>query len=496
MKLRDMKNKWFPIIGMSLLLLLLVVLEFFLTPEKEKKTSLGGGTIQIDSLVISEIMSVNKGSHADENGEIYDWIELYNGTNRDIDLGGYGLSDEDSGHTKWIFPSVTIRKKDYMVIYLSGKAESGLHANFSLNKAGGETITLKNKNGKVVDAVKTVSLDKNTVMIRDELGNWKKSNEITPGYSNNKEGREAYLSSLIEENDNLGITEFLPANKGNIALDGNFYSYIEIGNHGEKEVWLQDYFVSNDANKPFQYRLPNKYIKPGEVYLIYTSELNKDNHANFVLNKKNGNVILSKKNKIVEQVSYDNLINGFAYIKGSDDKFHINTNISPGYPNSEIALFSEKVRKNPSELIINEVMGSNQSYLVQNGGEYYDWIELYNNTNHDIHLSEYSLTLSEANKKMYQLPDKTLKSGEYYILMASGNVNLSNSKYEHTNFKISSSESIYLYHQNLLVDSVFFSSIPIGYSYGRNQKNGFYYFPKPTPGIENGNSDILEMPID
>lgn len=485
-----------PLLGLFLLTFLLIAVEYFLSPQKRKQFFLQDKSISLDALVINEIMTANKGAYADEFGEIYDWIELYNGTDEDIDLTGFALSDEESGHTKWIFPTCTIKKKEYLIVYLAGQAKEGLYANFALDKAGSEIITLKNKNGKVMDSVRTIALNKNISMARDSKGNWSKTSEISPGYRNDEEGRTAYLDSLRTEDENLEISEFLPSNKGNILLEKEFYSYIELRNKGKEDVFLKDYFISNETSKPFRYRLPNKVLKPNEVYVIYTSEIGKDNHANFSLSKKNGVVILSKKNKIVELVTYENVVNGFAYVKDLNGIFHENTNISPGYPNEQIENYALEECKNPEDLIISEVMSSNQHYLVQNGGEYYDWIELYNNTNHSIDLSEYSLTLSEKEKKKYVLPKVELKSGGYYLLMASGNVNLTNSTYAHTNFKISSSESIYLYHGEELADSLFFSSIPIGYSYGRSNTKGFYYFSKPTPGVQNSVSNILEMPIE
>ena len=39
------------------------------------------GEPNISSLVINEIMSSNSGSYSDEEGNLYDWIELYNGNN-------------------------------------------------------------------------------------------------------------------------------------------------------------------------------------------------------------------------------------------------------------------------------------------------------------------------------------------------------------------------------------------------------------------------------
>ena len=63
-------------------------------------------------------------------------------------------------------------------------------------------------------------------------------------------------------------------------------------------------------------------------------------------------------------------------------------------------------------------MSSNYSYLPQNSYNFYDWVELKNNSDKDINLSDYYITTSLNNMEMYQLEDKVLKPGEYYILMA------------------------------------------------------------------------------
>ena len=479
---------------MILSVIVLVLVESFLSPKEIETQGLGSGSIQINKLVINEVMTSNKGAYNDPDGNSYDWIELYNGSAKDIDLSGYGLSDADSGSTKWIFPSVTIKSKEYLIVYLASTNKQGLYANFSLNKAGGETLTLKTKSGKVVDSVKTLSIDKNTVMARNENGSWVATAEITPGYANNEEGRKNYLTNR-KQADDVVITEFLPNNKGNVDIDGRFYGYIEIQNQGEKEVSLKDYFVSNDPARPFLFRLPDITLKPQEVYVIYTSELDRENHALFALKKKSGSVILSKKDKVVEEETYEDISGGFAMIRLSDGSFRESSTVSPGYANTNEGMeqYVKEKRKNPNDLMINEVMSSNRTYLMQNGGEYYDWIELYNNTDHTIQLGDYALTNNDDNQKLYVLPNVELKSHEYYVIMASGDTNLSNSKYQHANFKISPSESLYLHKNDVLVDSVFVSNIPIGYSYGRGSNYGFYYYATPTPLARNNQNGILEI---
>lgn len=479
-----LKDNALLIIILIVVTILLILIDLLINNKENIFGSLSDDQININQLVINEIMTSNKGAYADINGNIYDWIELYNGSNEDINLSDYTLSDEESGKSKWIFPNVTIKSKEYLIIYLSGTNNEGLYANFALKKEGGELVTLKKPNGKVVDSIRTESLDKNTTMARDGEGNWFKTTEITPGFDNNTEGRNKYLESLKTTEDYLIINEFLPNNKGNFNVNGNFLSYIEVKNTGNETINLKEYFLSNDTSEPFSWQLPDVPLKSNEVYLFYTTELDNVNNTDFKLNKNSGTIILSKNNKIVEQVDYTNVTGGYAYIK-NNGTFYEGINISPGYDNSDIEKFNKEYRSNPKDLIINEVMTSNNTYLPQNGGNYYDWIELYNNSDKTIKLSDYTITTDVDNINLYKLEDKELKPGEYYILMASGNVNNSNSKYKHANFKVSPTESLYLYKNGELIDSVFVSSVPKEYSYGRN-KDGYYYFKTPTPGKANG----------
>ena len=70
--------------------------------------------------------------------------------------------------------------------------------------------------------------------------------------------------------------------------------------------------------------------------------------------------------------------------------------------------------------------------------------------------------------------------------MCSGDTALTNSKYYHSNFKLSDVEGIFLSKDNKVIDCMFIADVPYGYSYGRCEMVGYYYLEKPTPGQENG----------
>ena len=498
-ELKKFKNNIVLIIGLIILVILLSGLNLLITSDNNFVTGLDNGKINVNQLVINEIMTSNKGAYVDEFGNAYDWIELYNGSDSDIDLADYTLSDEESGNAKWIFPSITIKSKEYLIVYLAGTNADGLYANFALAKSGGELLTLKKPNGKVVDTIRTKSLEKNNVMARNSEGEWQITTDITPGFDNNEDGRKKFLASLIStEDEPIMLNEILTSNKGNFNINGEFLTYIEIKNTGDETINLSEYYLSDDINEPFSWKLPDIDLKGGEVYLFYTSGLDNQNNTDFTPNKNSGTIILARKNKIVEQFNYTDVTGGYAYIK-NNGKFYEGINISPGYNNDIDGLkdFNDKIRKNPNDLMINEVMNSNNTYLAQNGGNYYDWIELYNNSDKTINLSDYSITTDVDNKTLYKLENKELKPGEYYILMASGETKYSNSKYKHANFKISPTESLYLYKEGEIIDSVFISNVPNEYSYGRNSKGGYYYYKKPTPGKVNVTpiTDIAYAPV-
>lgn len=496
-------NVLFFIVCLGLLVILILLgLLFGNKTNNLDNEELTDGEINITSLVINEIMASNKGVIADENGNLSDYIELYNGSSKEISLKNYGLSDEESS-VKWTFPDVVIDAKSYLVVYLGGKNSKGLVTNFKLKSTGGEVITLFKPNGKVIDAVETNPLDSNTVMARNKDAKWVIQTQPTPGFENTKEGHIDFIASLVSNEESfLEINEILPSNKGNFKNESAEYSgYIEIKNVGKKSIDLANYGLSNSEDASFKWQFPSVKISSGEVVVVFTSGINSKEgelNASFKLNTKNGVAVLTNnKGKVIDKVKYENLANGVGFIK-QEDKFLESSSISPGYQNTVdgINSFQKKYLKNTEGLIINEVMNSNSKYLPQNGGNYYDWIELYNNSNKTITLSDYCLTTNTSTICMYQLPKGELDPGEYYIVMASGDTALSNSKYKHAGFKISETESIYLTKSKTIVDALLVSNVPLGYSMGRGSSYGVYYFSKPTPTSKNnsGTASVSYLP--
>ena len=67
------------------------------------------------TIVINEIVTSNSTVNTDEDESYQDWIELYNSGEQDVNLAGYGLSD-DSSPFKWTFSNVTLPAGAYILI--------------------------------------------------------------------------------------------------------------------------------------------------------------------------------------------------------------------------------------------------------------------------------------------------------------------------------------------------------------------------------------------
>ena len=91
--------------------------------------------------LISELMSSNGRTLADEDGDFPDWIEISNPDNHVTDLGGWFLTDDPLQPTRWAFPHLSLPAYGQILIFVSGKDRTNdvahLHTNFRLNSSGG-----------------------------------------------------------------------------------------------------------------------------------------------------------------------------------------------------------------------------------------------------------------------------------------------------------------------------------------------------------------------
>lgn len=97
-------------------------------------------------LYLNEICASNA-STLDENGEAADWIELYNGSDKDVDIARLTIENETKA-VEYTFPSgyeeTVVPAHGYKLLWADKNPELGpLHLNFKLGATASETIVLR-----------------------------------------------------------------------------------------------------------------------------------------------------------------------------------------------------------------------------------------------------------------------------------------------------------------------------------------------------------------
>ncbi len=95
------------------------------------------------NVVINEFLAANVSTNGlrDEDGDLEDWIELYNRSGTAVNLGGWSLTDDAEQPGLWVLPAVTVGPGQYLLVFASGKDRNptnggNLHANFKLSTSG------------------------------------------------------------------------------------------------------------------------------------------------------------------------------------------------------------------------------------------------------------------------------------------------------------------------------------------------------------------------
>jgi hypothetical protein len=467
----------------------------------------GRGGFGSEALLINEVVSSNRFTISDEDGEFPDWIELFNSGNAKMDLEGFWISNDPANPLKWEFPQVSLDPGEYLVIFASGKdrapKQGHLHTNFRLS-AEGCAVILSAPDGKMIDSVKVGALYTNISYGRrpGRLGDWVLFYEATPADRNSDQWTRSIEIGIADPVD-VHFNEVMTSNKTSIYdTDGDLSDWIEFFHSGDEPFNLKGYWLSDDPLNPFKWRFPDITVEPGEYLIVYASGKsrstpNKNNlHASFSLNDTDDVLVLSNPTgKAVEKLVVRSMIQDVSYGLVPDNRqkwlyYPVPTprgaNTTQGYEAGEL---SGKELKSSYKVQINEVMAMNTNTHADENGAYVDWIELYNYGETAINLKGFGLSDREGSPFRWVFPDVTLQPNSHLVVFASGKDRRTPGRNLHTNFGISSrGEYIYLTSPDSgRVDTLASGMQSAGISAGRypDGENNRFFFTNPTPGRAN-----------
>ena len=279
-------------------------------------------------LYINEFMASNATTICDSFGSYSDWIELYNSTDTDMDISGFGISDNLSQPMKYRFPDgSTIAAKGYLVVFCSGNEgmQNGeLHAPFGL-RSYGEDVVIANRAGRIIDSYsfKNQETDVSMARIPDGAGEFQSNSQPSPGYPNTGAGYSAFDAANRLPLGGVYISEF-GGSTGSVATD-----WVELHNSTGSAVSLAGYGLSNNPKNPAKWVFPDISIEPGEYLLLYaTGSADKAQKKNLKLNfciSSTGEALFffDPNGKLIDKLSAGRMKSGQSYGRdGSDNRFY------------------------------------------------------------------------------------------------------------------------------------------------------------------------------
>jgi len=308
------------------------------------------------AVVINEFLTSNSAVLPDETGEYSDWIEIYNASGENVDLSGYGLSDE-SKSAKWQFPGITLKPGEYIVVFASDKNVSDKnavyqHTNFKLSSSGGG-VYLFGPDDKIADKVEYDAQTENISLGRSsDSSQFAAYDKPTPGFPNTEEGYASFVNSRIREGSQLIITEINPLNTTTfVDNSGSASDYIELYNGSAEAINLSGYGLSDDAVKVMKWKFPEVTIGPGEYLVVFasgedeslTDVASKAIHTNFRVSTYNETITLcDAAGYILDRVSIKEIPPRTAYVRKIDGdgaytaEWELTTAPSPGARNGGV----------------------------------------------------------------------------------------------------------------------------------------------------------------
>ncbi len=346
--------------------------------------------------------------------------------------------------------------------------------------------------------------------------------------------RVEYLSSQIK------INEFLSSNITQLAdEDGDYPDWVEFLNTSAETVYLGNYTFTDDINDTLKWTFPPVSVEPGAYQLVFTSGKNRlhllndwytiiDQGAQFKYIIPDMEMGDEWKKIGFDDQSWLEGISGFGY--GDADDATQTGNIMSLYVRKEFTIsnYEDLVQMvlhmdyddgfiayingievaranlgNPGDPVAYNTPADNNYHEARIYLRYepdtfriHEWKNIIQQGINVLCVEVHNYSLSSSDLSCIPILSLGLKTkGEYPV---SEKINLPDSC-SHTNFRISAGgESIYLFKDKVLVDSVGPTYLTSDISYGRQPDgaDNWAYFIAPTPWAPNGENSISTLSTD
>ncbi len=196
---------------------------------------------------------------------------------------------------------------------------------------------------------------------------------------------------------------------------------------------------------------------------------------------------------------------GYKFVRWEGDITSTDIAIAPVFAgNASVKAIFEPIATSPTNLVINEVQGKNDTTIADESGEFDDWIEIYNPNDTPVNIAGYYISDNPTEPLKWKILDtdasKTTVAAKGYLLLWADK-DLTQGE-NHVDFKLKGSDQVIFTAPDAttLIQEISFTDVETDTSYGAkvDADTEYIIFTTPTPGATNSavlNTDEFEFNI-
>ncbi len=370
----------------------------------------GGADDVASPVVINRVMTSNPSACFCVKGKYYDWIELLNISDVEVDLTGWKLSDTLDQRRACVFDGVTLPARGTLIVYCASRPDdlrgNQVFSGFKLD-ADGELLVLFDRRGALKQTLDVPAMRASCVYERDGTGEYSVVSFEQMAASGAVELRPAFDAHGVR------INELMASNRTTLAdEDDDFSDWVELYNGSDAAVEMKGCALSDDDVNQRKWIFPELTLQPGEYRTVFCSGKDRregELHTSFSLSSSGEALRLySPDGKVLSWVEYDALGTDASLSRLPDGELTAELRPTPGYENTEAGARAmlTQARENALGVYINEIMSSG-------GGS--DWIELYNAGSAPVEMAGMGLSDSTKRPRRWQFPEGVILPANGYV---------------------------------------------------------------------------------
>lgn len=400
-------------------------------------------------IVISEVCPSGNGTQG--------WVELHNTSDSTIALDGYTVYTDLAGKAFASLNGRSIAAGEYLT--LSFRADGFSHYDLTV-KCNRQMLCLVRSRRAVSTVFWNGSVPAN-MSVGYQDGRTVYYAPATPGAENSA---PLFSGSFRQGEGRITVSELLIHNTLSLASpSGKRTAWAELYNPGNSDVSLGGIYLSNNAENPLMFALPDTVLPAkGRIIVFFAGKKAKagSTEVTFKLTELSGGLYITDTDTMTTQCISINAQAGENISQDASGK--LLEMPSPGYDGG--------VSKR--NIIINEVC-SVQEAKSKTG----DWVELYNPTDTDISLDGLYLSDSKNNLTRCALSGTIAAKG--YKVIRNSSLRIA-----------AAGENVYLSDDEYITDVFAAPKLLPQYTAGRTDSAAIYLMP-PTPGSRNSSKTLL-----